>query len=346
MQVSRRALLQPRTIGATSTARARGDGCWIHVYRTAMACRVEIVLPDDNRGGVGAARDGLDIIDRLAARLTVFSDDSDISSVNRDAAARPVSVAADVFALLARCAQIAEATAGAFDPTTGPLTRCWGFYRRSGTVPADAALAAARAATGMDKVGLDAAQRSVRFTVPGVELNLGAIGKGYALDAAGAALRARGARPALLHAGASSVVAIGGPAGEDGWSIGLRHPQRRDARGAILRLRDCALGTTGAGEQFFLAADGRRYGHVLDPRTGQPAEGTASATVIASTGADADALSTAFFVGGIDLAERYCAAHPGTLAILYPARGPAPPAPSSPVIVGARAGCAVQVLDV
>jgi thiamine biosynthesis lipoprotein len=186
----------------------------------------------------------------------------------------------------------------------------------------------------MKGVTLDALNRSVRFDRPGMELNFGGIGKGYVLDRMGALARRRGVRHALLSAGTSSIVAIGGRA--DGWTIDLR-PLLAQGRVARLSLRDGAVGTSGAGEQFF-EAGGVRYGHVLDPRTGAPASGVLCASVIASSGAVADALSTAFLVGGPDLAERYCAAYPETLAVLVLDNASQPP-----FVCGGYPGAALEM---
>jgi thiamine biosynthesis lipoprotein len=160
----------------------------------------------------------------------------------------------------------------------------------------------------MDKVLLDAADRSVRFATPGVEINFGAVGKGWALDRIAASLVERGVSTALVSAGGSSQRAWGGEA----WELSLE-PRRREI--ARLLLRDAALATSACGEQHF-EAEGRRYGHVLDPRTGWPAEGVRSASVVTSDAAVADALSTALLVAGPVLAEAVCRARPGTLALL------------------------------
>jgi thiamine biosynthesis lipoprotein len=162
--------------------------------------------------------------------------------------------------------------------------------------------------------------RTVHFTRPSMELNLGSIGKGYAVQRMADYLSARGVRHALVSAGASSIVALGGRGW--GWSIDLcarnaGSPElgSQSAPLARLHLRNGALGTSGAGEQF-VEIDGRRYGHVLDPRTGWPASGVRSASVVARDGATADALATAFLVGGPELAHAYCAVHQDTLALI------------------------------
>jgi len=168
----------------------------------------------------------------------------------------------------------------------------------------------------MQHISLDHERRSVRFDREGVEINLGSIGKGYALDRATELLR-DGWRisSTLLDGGTSSILALGSPLDDaHGWEVGLKHPwePRRLAR---LRLRDRALATSGARHQHFNYND-RKLGHVLDPRTGRPAEGIALAAALAPTAAEADALATAFFVLGIEEARQYCDEHPQIGALL------------------------------
>jgi thiamine biosynthesis lipoprotein len=170
----------------------------------------------------------------------------------------------------------------------------------------------------MRHVVLDPARRSVRFDHPGIEINLGSIGKGYALDQAGELLRKEWkATSVLLHGGTSSVLAVGSSPGDPpGWTLALKHPWE-PRRLALVKLRDRALATSAATWQHF-EYNGRKYGHLLDPRSGEPAEGVSSATAFAPTAAEADALATAFFVNGPDFARRYCAAQPGTGAVILP----------------------------
>jgi thiamine biosynthesis lipoprotein len=300
-----------------------------------MACRVEITLPVEDAAFVPAAQTALDEIDRLEDTLSVFRTMSAISELNRRAASEPVFVSREVTDLLVECERCYTTTDGAFDPTSGPLSRCWGFLRRAGWVPDADAIEAAQRAVGFDAVRVDREAGCVRFTRAGTELNLGAIGKGYALDSAGQGLRASGVRHALLSAGSSSVLAIGGRC--PGWRVDLVSPRRPGRPIAELMLRDAALGTSGAGEQFFFAG-GRRFGHVIDPRTGWPARGILSATVVAEGAARADALSTAFFVGGLDLAKRYCAGHEQVLALLTP-----DDESGRPVVVGRHSGVRLAV---
>jgi thiamine biosynthesis lipoprotein len=269
-----------------------------------MACRFEVVLPGEQAHLLTAARTALNLADRLEARLSVFRDTSELSHINRLAADGAVTVHPGLFELLERSARLHAATGGAFDITSTPLSRCWGFLCRAGQMPTDEAIAAARSTVGMHLVDLDDAAGTVRFKRPGVELNLGSIGKGYALDAMARKLRRLGVRDALISAGGSSIVAIGADRG--GWPVDLTSNLCAGRRLARLRLHDGAMATSGAGEQFVVVG-GRRYGHVIDPRTGWPAAGVLSATIITREASVADALATACLIDGERLASRYCA---------------------------------------
>ena len=306
----------------TAGRRSVGEDYWVRVHRRAMACRFEVTLASRDAADVPAARVALNEIDRLEDQLSVFREESATSYVNRRAASEPVAIDETMVGLLAQCDQVHRDTAGAFDITSTPLSRCWGFLQREGRLPSREAIDAARALVGFDAVDLDRGQRTVRFRRPGMELNFGAIGKGYALDRVAINLRASGGGHALLSAGRSSLLAIGGR--DAGWYVEIVAARADDAGGdrplADVWLRDAAIGTSGAGEQFVIA-DGTRYGHVIDPRTGWPAAGVLSASVIAPSAALADALSTAFLIGGVALAERYCAAHPNVMALVTPDDG-------------------------
>ena len=270
--------------------------------RRAMACEFEVFL---NAGQYREANDAvveaLDLVARLEEQLTVFRETSEIAAINRRAAAEPVAVEPRLFALLEQAAQLHRQTGGAFDITSGPLTKVWGFYRRQGAMPDECDLAAALESVGSQFLELDSVAQSVRFQKPGVELNLGAIGKGYALDRAAETLLAAGIGDFLWHGGQSSILARGSQAtqaaDEPGWLVGVRHPMRPERQVIEIRLCDRALGTSGAGTQFFRHR-GKRYGHIIDPRSGWPAEGVISTTVLAPTAAEADALATAFYILG------------------------------------------------
>lgn len=322
----------------TPRAAAPANGYLLHVSRAAMACRFEVTMPRREAAGVSVANTALDLSHRLERQLTVFNESSEVSYINRSAAYQPIRVDQSLWELLIFCRELHRQTAGSFDITSAPLSRCWGFLRKQGRVPEANEIQEALAVVGSDKLRFDQETRSIRFERRGVELNFGSIGKGYALDRMGGVIRSR-VQTALLSAGSSSLLAIGaGDRRQGGWKVGIRHPARRDRRIAALLLRDCAMSTSGSEEQFF-EHEGKRYGHIIDPRSGQPAEGIASATAVAQSAALTDALATAFYVGGVELAERYCASNPGVMAIILESGAKAP------AILGSNDKCSVEVLS-
>jgi FAD:protein FMN transferase len=295
------------------------EGYLLEFSRRAMACQFSVFLnAGQSSHQADAACATLDLIEQLESQLTIYRETSEISTINRRAAREVVTIEARLANLLALAERISRETGGAYDISAGPLVRVWGFVRRQGAVPNAEALAAAREAVGQHLIQLDAATKTIRFLHPGVELNLGSIGKGYALDRAGELLQAADAGDFLLHGGQSSVLARGScveSGNNEAWSIGLPHPYRRAERLGQIRLCDQALSTSGSATQFFMH-EGRRLGHILDPRSGQPVEGVLSATAIAPTAAEADALSTAFYVLGPQAVADYCASHADVGAIL------------------------------
>ncbi len=292
--------------------RSRDPDHWVRIHRLAMGCRFEVMLSSDDARDMAAARSALDEADDLEALLTVLREASVVSDLNRRGAREDVTVGARLFSLLERSAELHARTGGAFDVTSAPLTRCWGLLTREARLPTDEEIAAARAIVGMAHVRLDAESRSVRFARPGVELHFGAIGRGYALDRMGDLLRARGTRRALLSAGYSSLLALGGKG--RGWPVDLR-PRLASRRVGRLWIKNGAVGTCGAGEPF-VEVEGQHYSQVIDPRTGRPAAGVLGASAITGDAAAADALATAFLIGGPALAQQYCDAYPDVLAVL------------------------------
>ncbi len=292
----------------------------IQVGRPAMACQFEVLL---NAGQHAAATEtalaALDLVDKLEDQMTVYRPQSEVSRINAAAAELPIPVESRLFELLQLAVALHGDTRGAFDITAGPLSKAWGFYRRSGRIPSVHEIETALLRVGSQYLELDPSRRTIQFKRKGMEINLGAIGKGYALDRCGELLSQAGVANFLIHGGQSSILAAGSRlsahAEKPGWHVALRHPLRPDQELADVWLRDRALGTSGSGQQFF-HFEGRRFGHVIDPRTGQSVEGVLSATVLAPTAALADALSTAFFVMGREQTLEFCGEHPTIAAIL------------------------------
>ncbi len=281
-----------------------------------MACEFEICFPGARYPqGTELAMEALDLVETLEEQLSYFRPTSELNRINLLAGDGPVEVEEGLFELLRLAMEIHAETQGAYDITAAPLWEVWGFARRLGEIPSDAALDEARSRVGSQWIELDCARRTVRFQKPGMKLNLGSIGKGYALDRCVEHLLAGGMKDFLLHGGQSSVVARGSSAERSetespaDWEIGLTNPGQPGHRLGLVHLANRALGTSGGQFQSFRYR-GRRYGHVLDPRTGWPAEGVLLATVLAPTAAVADALSTAFYVLGWEQSAVLCRSRP------------------------------------
>jgi thiamine biosynthesis lipoprotein len=290
----------------------------LQVTRRAMAC--EFVIEHHAADGslaADAALEALDLIERIEDQLSIYRDHTEVANLNRHAAEDGVEVEPGLFSLIQQCRRLHEQTGGAFDFTSGPLSRAWGFFQRAGRVPGADELAAARELVGAQFVELNDSRFSVRFLKPGVEINFNSIGKGYALDRAAAHLESMGLADFLCHGGRSSVLARGRDRSGryNGWGVAVPHPLKPEGQVGEIQLVDNALGTSGSGTQFF-EHEGRRFGHLIDPRTGQPTEGVYTATAVASTAAEADALATAFYIMGPGGASEYCAAHDDVGAVL------------------------------
>ncbi len=229
--------------------------------------------------------------------MSKYRPTSEITRINTAAGHGSVITDPEVFCLIQHALDYSRRTGGAFDITVGPLVRAWGFFRDDGHYPSPDELSQARAKVGWQHVAADSALRSIRFLTPGIELDLGGIGKGFAIDCAARILQRHGVAAALLGVGQSSYRALGAPPGAEGWPITVSWPSEPARALSTVWLRDRSLATSGNDQKHF-ELDGRRYSHIIDPRTGQPAAGMMQATVTALTATDSDALSTALFVLG------------------------------------------------
>lgn len=286
--------------------------------RRAMACDFQVKLnASATQNETEAAMAALDVVERVEDRLTVYRSESELIELNRQAAEGPAEVEDDIFDLLMLADQLFHATQGAYDITGGPLSQAWGFSRRAGQMPTEEQLAAARQRTGWQHVRLDPAARTIEFLKPDIEINFNSMGKGWALDLAADVMLEQLVDDCQLNGGRSTLLARGSQLGDEhlpGWGVGLRHPLRPQQRFAVVRLNNAAFSTSGSATQCFIH-EGRRYGHLIDPRTGWPAEGLHSVSVIAPTAAEADALSTAFYVMGHQAAASYLRSHPQVQAL-------------------------------
>ena len=282
----------------------------------AMATRFELVLYGDEPVRLRAAGEqALQEIERLENQLSFYRADSEVSWINSHAAEAPVRIEPRLFYLLSRCANLTKKTSGAFDVTVGPLMRLWGFAGGSPRVASSSELAQVRSAVGMKNVELCEEDFTVRFKKRGVELDLGGYGKGYAIERAIDILKENGITSALLHGGTSSIFAIGTPPMDDAWKIYLSTVLDDGAKSTTIKLNDTGLSVSAVHGKCF-NADGRMYGHVLDPRTGAPSRGPLAAAVIGPSASDCEALSTALLVLGESWVSLMQASFPGYQAFM------------------------------
>lgn len=312
-------LASPNRDGATTVChRSSADVAHIHTSRRAMACEFAVEYhAADGADAAAAAIAALDLVETLEGQLSIYRPDTEVAEINRMAADRAVEVEPRLYGLLELCDWLHATTHGAFDITSGPLSRIWGFLKREGRLPSQEEIDVALLSVGFGKLQLDPERSTILFTRPGIEINFNSIGKGYALDRVAELMSEQGVDDYFAHGGRSSVLARGRNRGGDvdGWAIAVPHPHHLEQSVGEIVLRDQALGTSGAGTQFF-EIDGRRFGHLIDPRTGWPAAGVRTATAVAATAAEADALATAFYILGPSGTAEYCASHPEAGAVL------------------------------
>jgi FAD:protein FMN transferase len=280
-------------------------GPTVRLETTAMATTFAVLMNPGPATQIMAASAALDLLHELESEMTVYREDGELARFNRHPPGEPFPCGSRLFEILQLAGRIARETDFAYDPTMGPLIDLWRTCRQSGTIPTHEQVAATLRRTGLGKLEFRENTRELVRTSDDFELNLGGIGKGYALDVASRELPTHGLDSWLFHGGKSSLLARGGHHQHDGWPVGIRNPLFPKQRLATILLRDRGMSTSGAGVQFF-RHEGKRYGHLLDPRTGWPAENVLSVTVLAPTAAQADALSTAFFVLGLEKTRAYC----------------------------------------
>jgi thiamine biosynthesis lipoprotein len=291
-----------------------------HFSKRAMACEFQVFLNLHQQTHAPAAvLEAFERIDSLEDRWSIFRPHSELSLLNQLAAEQPVSLAPDLFELLERAQRLSETTDGAFDISSTPLSRTWGFFQRQASVPQQSAIDANMQLVGSTHLRLDKSNQTIEFLKRGIEINLHSIGKGYAVEHAAMQLKSRGVNDFVIHGGQSSVLAQGSCLSRDtdsiGWKIGLSNPIVPENRLAEIVLQDESLGTSGSARQGFVYG-GVRYGHIIDPRTGWPARHWLSTTVIHPSATMSDALATAFFVMTEDEIVSYCHDHPEVQAIL------------------------------
>jgi thiamine biosynthesis lipoprotein len=251
-----------------------------------------------------AFRAAFDRVRDLDAILSDYKPDSELNRISRN----PIRISEDLFQVLDASQKLAEETAGAFDVTLGPVIRLWREARRNGRLPDSASLREAGNRCGYRKLHLDAANRTAMLEQPGMHLDVGGIAKGYAADAALLVLHQLGIHRALVAA-SGDLAFSDPPPGQRGWKIGI------DALDRPLELRNAAVSTSGDAEQH-LDVSGKRYSHIIDPETRMGLANGITVTIIAPRGIDADGISTAVSVLGVERGMRFVEKHASVAAII------------------------------
>lgn len=265
-----------------------------------MACEWEVLLREDAPSlAAEQAVEALELVARLEECWSIYKPLSELSKLNATASTKAIGVSKNVIDLLAAALIAYQRTRGGFDITAGSLTDVWGFSRQKARKPDESELIQALESVGSCYVKVDAAGQKVAFQRPGIRLNPGGIGKGLALERAARWLIDSQVGNFLIHGGKSSIRAVGErkKGSGTGWPVALKNPANPDQILGIIHLFDQALGTSGHAHQYF-HYQGKRYGHVIDPRTGWPVQGVESVTVLSPDAAIADALATGLYVLG------------------------------------------------
>ncbi len=265
--------------------------------RKKMGSRFEITAVHADLELAGRAIDrAYDEIDRIEAMISSWQPTSVTSEVNREAGRRPVAVPEELFNLVRRSLKLSELTGGAFDVTFAGVGRLWDFKAQTPRLPDPAAIRQALSHVDYRKVVLDPAARTIFLDDPEARIGFGAIGKGYAANRAVFVLKENGIKSGVVSAG-GDLVAFGRRQDGGRWDIGIAHPLHRDQVFARLPLSEQAVVTSGDYESF-VTIDGKRYAHILDPRTGYPVAHLRSVTIVCPDAELADGLATAVFVLG------------------------------------------------
>lgn len=274
----------------------------IEEYRFFMSTVVEIkVSIDPAEYGGARAKDAIskafDEIKRIEDVYSIYKDTSEISKINRLRKNERLQITDGVFNLISKALDYSEKTRGAFDITVKPLVDLWRVARRSNKLPDEYEIKSAMERVGYKNVVLDKAKRTIHFKKDGMGIDLGGAAKGYATDRAIAILQENGIDNAVVTSG-GDMYCLGRKTAHESWKIGVQHPRDRNRLFLEIALKDKAISTSGDYERYFVLA-GKRYSHIIDPRTGYPiGDDIVSASVITDDSTASDILATAMCVLG------------------------------------------------
>jgi thiamine biosynthesis lipoprotein len=290
---------------AASVPAAAGEMLRLEASAEAMGSPYSVVLYDEDRDRMETAAEAVfEEARRLDGLLSNYKPESAWSQVNHNAAEGPVEVSKELFDLLSACVDYSRKSDGAFDITVGPLMKVWGFYKGTGHLASKGEVKKALGNVGYKNLILDEKAHTVRFAKMGVEIDPGGIGKGYAVDRMVEILKEQGIKIALISASGSSIYAMGAPPGEAGWKVSVRDPRDEAKTVEDIVLKDQSMSTSGSYEKFF-EADGKIYAHIMDPRTGFPAVGMLSVSIITPRTIDSEAWCKPFFINGRAWASKH-----------------------------------------
>jgi FAD:protein FMN transferase len=309
-------LLFPLLLPSHPVFAEEAPGILLAENRALMGTDVAIKAIGDDRRDLEAAVDAaFSEISRLEQMMSNFIQSSELSRINQEAGKVPVAISRELFSVIRRADDFSRLTDGAFDITFASVGKLWNF--RSGIVPPRAAVKGQLAFVDYREIRYDENKSTVFLPDAHMEIGLGGIGKGYAVDRAMAVLARHGVRNAIIMAGGDTL--IKGKKGKDLWQVGLRDPDKKNGLLAVLPLEDQAISTSGDYERYFIK-DGVRYHHILDTRTGYPAEQCRSVTILAKDATTSDALATGVFVLGPDRGMALIERLDGVEAIIVDAR--------------------------
>jgi thiamine biosynthesis lipoprotein len=285
-------------IAGTLTIRTRGapDSGHTRDFRYLMGTSVEVEAYGGNdavrRAAIDEAFGAIAEVDRL---MSNYRDDSEVSRINRLASHEALRLSDPMLSILQAAQQVSARSQGAFDATVGPLVRLWGFRDKKPHLPTAAELAAVRPLVDYHRLLIDGQAHTVRFATPGMEIDLGGIAKGFAVEIAANALR-RNALDGLIDAGGNQYL-VGNPPGKRMWTTGIKDPDRPDRLLGVVESPETSVSTS-ADYATFVQIGGRRFGHILDPHTLRPSDAALSVTILSRDGTMADAMSKAAFILG------------------------------------------------
>ena len=265
------------------------DNRKLQEMRLLMGTTVSITVRGENKAPAGKAiEQAFRAIEKVDDLMSTYKKDSEISRLNREGSQRPIKVSRETFRVIRESLRLSKLSDGAFDITVKPLVDLWRSVRKDKRLPGKEELKKTLALVNYRNILLNKENGTVKFRKSGMEIALGGIAKGYAVDKAIAALRDRGIKRAIVDAG-GDLYALGRPPDRNFWEIGIQSPRKKGGLLGVIKARDEAVVTSGQYERFFTLG-GKRYGHILNPRTGEPLEGMLSVTVLAKNTMTADGL--------------------------------------------------------